>query len=135
MNFPGKLPRRLWRFPTWAARESLAARFALPLDEGDQDWEWTHSRPEQLDEYLAAYQGGELSDDERFTLTEMMVQCVENEADESQRAEVLRLIEANIELHLQTVWYWACLDADLEDSWEIAPTMRAIWEQHRALWE
>ena len=48
MNFPDKLPEDLWGFPTGATRESLAARFDLPLHDSDQDWEWTNSRLEQL---------------------------------------------------------------------------------------
>ena len=135
MNFPDELPEHLWRYPTGAARESLAARFGLPLDDSDQDWEWTNSRPEQLPDCLAAYQSGELDDDERFTLMEMMIQCAEDEPEKVHLAEVLKSLETQVKLHLASVWYWACIGSEQEDSWDIAPGMRAILWRHRALWE
>lgn len=137
MNFPDELPERLWRFPTLAARESLAARFDLPHDSSDQDWEWTHSRVEQLPEYLTAYTSGELDDDERFVLMEMMIQCAEDEPAAAHKSLVLRLLEENVELHLYSVWYWARTEHIGEDpdfSWDITPAMREILWRHRALW-
>ena len=135
MNFPDDLPEHLWRFPTGAARELLAARFELLLDDSDQDWEWTNSRLEQLPDYLAAYQSGELNDDERFTLMEMMIQCAEDEPAKTHLKPVLQLLDANTRLHLYSIWYWACVGSELSDSWKIAPEMRAILWRHRDLWE
>ena len=135
MNFPDELPENLWRFPTGAARESLAARFELPLDDSDQDWEWTNSHPKQLPDYLAAYQSGELNDDERFTLMEMMIQCAEDEHGKVHLKAVIGLLETNVQLHLYSIYYWACIGSDLEDSWEIAPAMREILWRHRKPWE
>ena len=138
MSFPDELARRLWRFPTGAAQEALARRFDLPNEDWMQDWEYIVPLVEQLDTYLAAYTSGELNDDERFTLMEMMIQCVEDGASPAQRASVLRIAEENVALHLQTVWYWACLDyLDDEEAepFDVAPAMRAILERHRAWWE
>ena len=73
MNFPDELPRHLWRFPTRAAILALAKRFDLPYGEGDQDWEYTAPRDDQMPEYLATYTSGDLNDDERFVLMEMMI--------------------------------------------------------------
>ena len=43
-----------------------------------QDWEWEVASPERIDEFLAAYEGGELTDDERFTLMETLLQSFED---------------------------------------------------------
>ncbi len=137
MSFPAELPRHLWRFPTRAAILSLAARFDLPYGEGDQDWEYTHSRFEQVPAYLAAYTSGELDDDERFVLMEMIIDRLNGHPEEPEYAPMLRLVEENIELHLATIWYWASTDyigEDPEFSWEVAPAMREILWRHRELW-
>ena len=108
MNFPDELPQHLWRYPTNAAQDALAARFDLPNEDWMQDWEYVAPRAEQLDEYLAAYQSGKLDGDERFTLMEMMLECLRGDEEAPQRPAVLRLavlrlIEENIQLHLQTI--------------------------------
>ena len=107
-----------------------------------QDWEYEVACPDDLNDYFAAYTSGELSDDERFTLMEMVVDCVESgmdfEPDSPHLHKALALIEANIDLHLATVWYWASTDfvgQDPEFSWQIAPAMREILWRHRDLWE
>ncbi|HVZ37577.1 MAG TPA: hypothetical protein VG963_34385, partial [Polyangiaceae bacterium] len=43
-----------------------------------QDWAWEVADPDRIDEFLAAYEAGDLSDDERFTLMETMLQSFEN---------------------------------------------------------
>lgn len=135
MNFPDELPRHLWRFSM--AQKALAARFDLPYDESDQDWEWTHSRFEQVPAYLAAYTSGELDDDERFTLMEMMIDCLNGQTEAPEYEPMLRLLNENIKLHLSTVWYWSVTEHIGEDpdfSWEISPAMREILWRHRPLW-
>ena len=72
-----------------------------------QDWEYVAPRAEQLDEYLAAYTSGELSEDERFTLMEMIFECLRGDEEAPQRDVALRLIEENVGLHIKTIWYWA----------------------------
>ena len=132
------VPQRLWRFPP--ARERLAARFNLPNTEDMQDWEWQVADFSRIDEFLVAYQGSELSDDEKFTLMETIIQSfAESEFAESDEVKkpsarwkmVLEWLDSNIELHIYTVWYWAVLEHDLEDGWNVAPAMRAILSAHR----
>jgi hypothetical protein len=43
-----------------------------------QDWPWEVADAERLDEFLAAYEGGNLSEDERFTLMEVILQSFED---------------------------------------------------------
>lgn len=138
MKFPDELLRRLWRFPTKAAQAALANRFNLPNEDWMQDWEYTVPRREQLDDYLAAYTSGYLTDDQQFLLMEMILECLRGDVDAPQRPLALRLIEENIELHLHTAWYWACLDSlkDKEvEPFDVAPAMRAILQRHSWLWE
>lgn len=131
------IPRRLWRFPTAEARNKLAERFGLPNEPGMQDWQYEVSDPERVGEFLAAYESGELSDDERFTLMETIIQSLngwqEVELRSPQWTHTLDLIEKNIELHIYTVCYWACLELsqdELDLAFYAAPDMRAILSRH-----
>lgn len=128
-------PERLWRFPTAEARQKLAGRFGLPNEPGMQDWEWQVADPERLYEFLAAYGSGELSDDERFTLMETILESFRGTGeveDSSPRWQTtLDMIEQNVELHIHTICYWACLGSELEDAFEAAPFMRTILHRHR----
>lgn len=130
------IPERLWRFPTGAAIKKLAERFDLPNEDWMQDWEWQVADYERINEFLAAYENGELSDDEQFTLMETILESFRGSGEVEKRSarwqKTVELLERNIELHLYTVCYWACLDDEnLEDAWECAPAMRMILNRHR----
>ncbi|MCP5384447.1 MAG: hypothetical protein H6913_07510 [Altererythrobacter sp.] len=43
-----------------------------------QDWEFEVADANRIDEFLSAYQSQELTDDERFTLMEMIIQSFED---------------------------------------------------------
>ena len=101
------------RHPTQAARRALATRFDLPFDEVMQDWEWEVARPDMVDPFLRAYRSGELDEDERFSLMEMLVQAVAEAADDQGHLppewdEIATLLEAAPELHAKTASYWTC---------------------------
>jgi hypothetical protein len=72
------IPDHLRRYPTWAAIDALAARFGFVNEPGMQDWAWEVADPSRIDEFLAAYEDGDLSDDERFTLMDTMLQSFED---------------------------------------------------------
>lgn len=128
------VPKHLQRHPTRAAIEALALRFGLPNDPSMQDWEWEVADAGRLDAFIAAYRSGELDDDERFTLMEVIIQSFEDEGtavdDDPRWPLVARLLDENIALHAQTVWYWACLGSD--DEWCVTPLIRPILEKHHA---
>ena len=134
------VPEHLWRFPTAAAIASLAARFDLPNDPDMQDWEWEVADSGRIDEFLAVLESADLTDDERFTLMETVVQSFEDspaqpEAD-PRWVRVLDLIERRIALHIHSVWYWADLENDCEDeTWRVAPTLRGLLARHRQRFE
>jgi hypothetical protein len=134
------VPEHLQRFPTRAAIDALAERLRLVNEPGMQDWEWEVADPDRIDEFLATYQSGELSDDERFTLMEVMLQSFEElptalEAD--RRWFRLRdILDRNAALHAHSIWYWSAPDVDdLAECWRVTPFLRCILEQHRRLFE
>jgi hypothetical protein len=45
-----------------------------------QDWSWEVADATRLDEFLAVYQTASLTDDERFTLMEVLLQSFEDRA-------------------------------------------------------
>ena len=79
----GIVPDHLKRYPTGAGRRDLAARLGLTVDPRAQDWEWEVAESEMFYDWLAVYRSEMLSDDERFSLMEVLIQCVEDTVWES----------------------------------------------------
>ena len=136
-----EMPRHLWRHPTREAIDSLARRFKLPNDPSMQDWEIQVADSSRIDEFLAGYQSGELTEDARFVLMQTIIESFELlEADLKETPgwkQVLALIEREIDVHISSVWYWADLE-NLEfpsQSWRVSPWMREILARHRARFE
>jgi len=131
------VPEHLWRFPTREAIDSLAKRFELPNTPEMQDWEWEVADPDRLDEFLSAYMSGELSEDERFTIMETVLQCFEESeldlASDSRWTRVAAQLDEHIQLHAYTVWYWSCVDDEDHEAWfRLTPFMRGVLEPHRS---
>ena len=72
------VPKHLWRFPTAAVIDSLARRLSLPNTPRMQDWQWEVADCARLSEFLDAYENSGLTDDERFTLMEIMLESFED---------------------------------------------------------
>ncbi|MEM8641247.1 MAG: hypothetical protein AAGG51_20885 [Cyanobacteria bacterium P01_G01_bin.54] len=126
-------PSHLWRHPTRSAIDSLAKRFDLPNDEKMQDWEYEVADPDRVAEFIDAYKSGELSEDERFTIMETIIQSFEDQEkpleENKEWQEVLRLIEINLDLHICTVWYWSLVEDEPKDKsewWKVTPFIRPI---------
>lgn len=118
--------------PTTDARRALAARLSLPYSDSMQDWEWEIADSSRLAEFVAVYEREPLNAMEQFSLMEIIVQCAEDLAESPQGAsawsDVERLIYVRPDLHLATVRYWACLEADEpEQAFRVAPKMRELW--------
>lgn len=133
------VPEHLWRFPTRAAIDALAARFGLRNEPDMQDWEWEVADPNRIEEFLGAYESGELTEDERFVLMETIIQSFE-ESEYSLTGNplwerILSHLEENIALHIYTVWYWADLEEEFSDNWRVTPSIREILERHRHRFE
>lgn len=125
-----------WRCPTRAAIDALALRFNLRNTRDMQDWEYEVADAKRINEFLAAYESGELNDDERFTLMETLLEsCCEAEMYDKAFLssdvwkKILALLEQNIALHIYTVWYWSDTEQaeeDTSDSVVITPCIRTI---------
>jgi acyl-CoA thioesterase len=124
------IPEHLMRYPTKEAIESLSRRFTLPNHAYVEDWEYEVADPSRLPEFISAYESGELSEDERFTLMEIVLQAFEDADRELDRdplwMKVLTILEEEIELHICSVEYWSSSEIDLEDAWRVTPYMRTI---------
>jgi len=134
------VPDHLRRYPTQAARRSLAARLGLPFDSTMQDWEWEVAAARHFPAWLALYERGELSDDERFSLMEMLVQCVEDmawqectpdpSASSREWQAVAALLRANWHLHASTIWYWSVFDyEEPNEVFRVSRAMRQVWQE------
>jgi len=120
------------RHPTKAAIEKLAATFSLPNTPDMQDWEWEVADQGRIEEFLSEYKNGTLTDDEKFTLLEILLQSFEeSELDLSANKfwkELLELIRTNYKLHEYTVWYWSAFESENEEEqWRITPFMRELY--------
>ena len=101
-----------------------------------QDWEYQVADSGRLDEFLAAYESGELNDDERFTLMETILQCFEDLGSSAgfdpRWDRTLEIIDENFELHAHSVWYWSALENDdPEEQWLVTPFLRRLLAKHR----
>lgn len=126
-----------WRCNTSEAMHALAKQLDLPSPPLAYDWHYAVADPARIEDFVVAYENLSLSDDEKFTLMEVILNSVIDAADktilESHIWEnILILIENNIELHIYSVWYYSSVEQeDIEESWCIAPWMRKILMQHQ----
>jgi hypothetical protein len=93
-----------------------------------QDWEYQIADPVRIDEYLAIYGDGTLTDDERFTLMKTVLQSFEDLnaelASDPRWSAVLELLDRNVDLHVHSIWYWADADNQMfSESWRVSPFM------------
>jgi len=124
------------RYPTRAALDSLSARFGLRNEPGMQDWEYEVADAARTEEFLRALETEHLTDDERFTLSETVMECFEDLAragtdlsTSPQWHRFGRLLRARPSLHAQTLCYWALVGSSLEDAWYVSPLVRPLWAE------
>lgn len=130
------VPERNWRGSA-AAIASLAARFSLPNTPDMQDWEWEVADASRIDEFIGAYRGGELDENETFLLAEMLMQSFEDIgatfSDHPSWGAFMALLDENLEHHLHTIWYWG--DPEDEADFFVSRELRKLIERHRARFE
>ena len=135
-----ELPAQFVRYPSRAGRLALAARLGLTIDPHSQDWEWTVATPGQFPAWFSAYQTAPLSDDERFSLMEMLVQCVEELSPSEGSRDLVEqlpewqavagLLRERMQLHASTIYYWSVLGHDEPDEqFRISVSMRRLWAE------
>lgn len=131
-------PEHLKRYPTRAGREALAARLGLTIDPFSQDWEWEVAAPAHFEGWLAVYRDEALSDSERFSLMEMLTQCVEDTVsvygspEEVERLPqwqtVAGLLRERPCLHMSSIYYWSVFGREEpEEQFRVSIPMRKVW--------
>ncbi len=127
------IPQHLWRFPTADAIASLASRFQFTIDPHMQDPEVEFSDPQMIDEFLAAYENEDLTEDENFLLMEILLNSFEFSDvppdSQHQWSLTLELLDRNIQIHIFSVLAFS----DPESDWIIGHDLRAIASKHRAV--
>ncbi len=133
-----EFPEHLKRYPTGAGQAALATRLGLTIHPHSQDWEWEVAKPEKFGEWLSVYRSEPLSDDERFSLMEMLIQCVDDtvptygppsEVEElPQWQAVAALLRASPQLHASSIAYWSVFGHDdPEEQFRVSVPMRRVW--------
>jgi hypothetical protein len=122
------------RYSTRASIDCLTAALGLTGDYGMQDWSYEIAEPEDIQKYLDHYESI-TNEDDKFVLMEMIIQATEyqrNDQDFAKYCSIIKdLLIKDFAIHQYTIYYWAAMDqADLSDSWKIAPLMREIWHNH-----
>lgn len=120
------------RHPDSAARRSLATRLDLPYSDDMQDWEWEVADSARFEEFLVMYHSTDLNDDERFSLMEILIQCVDDLGLSSQAVSAWTKIEPLLvhdsRLHGSTIEYWSRFgETDLESLFNVSPQMRRLY--------
>jgi hypothetical protein len=93
-----------------------------------QDWEYDVADPSRLAEFLGALDG-ELTDDERFTLSETVMQCFDMLARDGidvgateQWRRFVGLLQFRPALHAFTLCYWS-------SGWRVSGLVRPLWAE------
>jgi hypothetical protein len=128
-----------YSYPVTAeAIEALCARFDLPDRSDDQDWEFTSADASRLQEFLAALEGNDLSDPERFTLSQIVMQSFNDLMDNSRAKppnwdRFAALLRARPKLHAHALCYWASLESTLENAFYVSSLVRPLWAELQPL--
>lgn len=117
-------------FKYYADWEHLANLFNYEIGKHDQDWTYTISEPERIEEYLDAYD--KIKNKEgKFSLLEMIIQSVNDQSNndfELYWNKLLPILEIDFELNKSTIYYWCVwMNSNLEDCFKISEKMREYW--------
>ena len=96
-----------------------------------QDWEWEVAAPDRFEEFLQGYSSLGLSAAERFSLMEVLLQCIEDSETPQlvtdRWAKLEPYLVKNIRLHRQTVEYWSSVGAaEQQDHFRITRLVRSL---------
>jgi hypothetical protein len=133
-------PHRYARPVTGEAIERLSARFGLPCGPYDQDWEYTSADASRLSEFIEALEGDDLTDAERFTLSEIVMESFNDllsidgtHAEPANWDRFTALLRARPKLHAFALCYWSVLDSTLDDAFHVTPLVRPLWAELQPL--
>lgn len=101
-----------------------------------QDWAYEVSDPERIGEFLDAYLQEGMSEDERFTVMQTIIDSSERNPipleEQPQWAQIQQELRHNIALHASTIFYWSLPqepDAQPDRLWRVTPSMRTIVQE------
>ena len=120
------------RFSTRDAIDLLAATFGLPNEPWMQDWEIQVADPSRIDDFLAVYESESLSEDCRFSLMQILLQCFEDlphrpESD-PRWPRLIRCLRMDSGIHDSTIEYWTGIESEkLGDAWRVSKPLRNIF--------
>lgn len=108
----------------------------LNLSRGDintQDWEYEVADSKKLDEFLAYLTKNELNSNERQTLMQVILESYNDYVTEfgynnDYSKKIKMIIQKDISIYKDIIWYWSCGEEDLEDCFAITSFMRGINE-------
>ncbi len=122
-------------YPQYVTKEaiiSLTEKLHLPQI-NSQDWEFEVGKSKKVFEYISFYENVVLNKEEKFALMIVIISSY-NEAllEGIAQKELWNKIKYNIlkdmDIHRNTIEYWALDDEDLEDCFAITPLIRSIVE-------
>lgn len=113
-----------------AGSSSLSTSVWLSLRQWDAGLGWEVANIEEFERCLAAYTLS-MPNDQRFSLMEILIRCVEDSKDEAmfntRWAKVRSLLVHHRSLHAQTIAYWACSEErDVEQCFRVSQFMREL---------
>jgi hypothetical protein len=100
-----------------------------------QDWEVEVATARRFNEFVDLYRSSALSEDEKFSLMEILVQCVEELHEDARDQSIAALAWGTLrqlllqrpDLHMSTIKYWACeSEADRSAQFAISQHMREL---------
>src|SRR5690242_17845735 len=103
------------RWVTGDSASRLSSVLGLPFHPDMQDWEHQCADTHRLGEFLDLYEGGGLSDDDRFALMALIVSSFDDwlqagGADDVLIQRVRRHLVGDFGLHERTIHYWSLLE-------------------------
>ncbi|WP_341278885.1 hypothetical protein [Paenibacillus sp. FSL H8-0537] len=113
--------------------EGLVEKIKLPSPgEFTQDWEYEVADSTRVGEFLHAYENMNLNLEEKFALMLVIVESYNdaisgNKAEENMAELIKYHLIRDINIHINTIYYWAKLDEDdIENVFAITPFIRGI---------
>lgn len=128
-------PEHLVRYATTAAIRRVAERLGLPYGPEMQDWDVEVAEYGRIADLIGAYDGRDLSDDDRFVIMEVLVASVDDGVALGQDVasaweQTSALLRREPCLHAATLSYWACgSDPDPDHQFAITPRIRPLWRE------
>ena len=106
------------RCPTKKSIEKLSVILSVPNTPQMQDWEWEIADSKKLNDYISIYNKDHMTNDDRFTIMETILQAVEcriidNGVPPRSWIKIKKILEKNKELHKDSIYYWSDIEWSL----------------------